>query len=59
MLGAITAYARAASRALAAKGHKFRATPRGIALVFAAELRPEGTRVGVADVRSGGAAAAY
>ncbi|MEC7726512.1 MAG: gamma-glutamyltransferase, partial [Planctomycetota bacterium] len=46
-------------RALAAKGHKFRATPRGIALVFAAELRPDGTRVGVADVRSGGAAAAY
>lgn len=46
-------------RALAAKGHRFRKSPRGIALVFAAELRPDGTRVGVADVRSGGAAAAY
>ena len=46
-------------RALAAKGHKFRPTPRGIALVFAAEVRPDGARVGVADVRSGGAAAAY
>jgi len=46
-------------RALAAKGHHFRKTPRGIALVFAAELRPDGTRIGVADVRSGGSAAAY
>ncbi len=46
-------------RALAAKGHAFAARPRGIALVFAAELRPDGTRVGVADLRSGGAAAAY
>jgi gamma-glutamyltranspeptidase/glutathione hydrolase len=46
-------------RALAAKGHAFAPRPRGIALVFAAELRPDGTRVGVADVRSGGAAAAY
>lgn len=46
-------------RALAAKGHRFRKTPRGIALVFAAEVRPDGARVGVADVRSGGAAAAY
>ena len=45
-------------RALAAKGHKFRARPRGVALVFAAEVRPDGERVGVADVRSGGAAAA-
>lgn len=46
-------------RALAAKGHHFADSPRGIALVFAAELRDDGTRVGVADVRSGGAAAAY
>ena len=46
-------------RALAAKGHRFRAQPRGVALVFAAELQPDGTRVGVADGRSGGAAAAY
>lgn len=46
-------------RALAAKGHKFRATPRGVALVFAAEVLPDGARVGVADGRSGGAAAAY
>lgn len=46
-------------RALAAKGHRFRSSPRGIALVFGAELREDGTRVGVADVRSGGAAAAY
>ena len=46
-------------RALAAKGHRFRAQPRGIALVFAAELQPDGTRVGVADGRSGGAAAAH
>ena len=46
-------------RALAAKGHRFRAQPRGIALVFAAELQPDGARVGVADGRSGGAAAAH
>ena len=46
-------------RALAAKGHQFRSSPRGIALIFAAELRPDGTRLGVADGRSGGAAAAY
>ena len=46
-------------RALAAKGHRFRSQPRGIALVFAAELQPDGTRVGVADGRSGGAAAAH
>lgn len=46
-------------RALAAKGHRFRAQPRGIGLVFAAELQPDGARVGVADGRSGGAAAAY
>jgi gamma-glutamyltranspeptidase / glutathione hydrolase len=45
--------------ALARKGHKFRARPRGIAQVFAAEVLPDGTRIGVADHRSGGAAAAY
>ena len=45
--------------ALAKKGHAFGRGPRGIALVFAAEVLPNGTRIGVADSRSGGAASAY
>lgn len=45
--------------ALAQKGHKFAPRSRGIAQVFAAEVLPDGTRIGVADHRSGGAAAAY
>jgi len=45
--------------ALRAKGHEFGARPRGIAQVFAAEVLSDGTRIGVADHRSGGAAAAY
>lgn len=46
-------------RALVDKGHKFARSWRGIAQVFAAEVLPDGTRIGVADHRSGGAAAAY
>lgn len=45
--------------ALAQKGHAFAERPRGIAQVFAVELRPDGTRIGVADPRSGGSALAY
>lgn len=45
--------------ALVGKGHKFARSWRGIAQVFAAEVLPDGTRIGVADHRSGGAAAAY
>lgn len=45
--------------ALARKGHKFAPRHRGIAQVFAAQVLPDGTRIGVADHRSGGAAAAY
>lgn len=45
--------------ALAAKGHKFAARPRGIGQMFAIQVHKDGTRVGVADHRSGGAAAAY
>ena len=45
--------------ALAGKGHKFASKWRGIAQVFAAEVLPDGTRIGVADHRSGGTAAAY
>lgn len=45
--------------ALAAKGHKFAARPRGIGQMFAIQVLGDGTRVGVADHRSGGAAAAY
>ena len=41
------------------KGHTFAERPRGIAQVFAVELRPDGTRIGVADPRSGGSALAY
>ena len=41
------------------KGHVFAERPRGIAQVFAVELRADGTRVGVADPRSGGSALAY
>ena len=41
------------------KGHKIARSWRGIAQVFAAEVLPDGTRIGVADHRSGGAAAAY
>ena len=41
------------------KGHKISRNWRGIAQVFAAEVLPDGTRIGVADHRSGGAAAAY
>jgi gamma-glutamyltranspeptidase/glutathione hydrolase len=44
---------------LAAKGHTFDRRPRGIAQVHAVEVRKDGTRVGVADHRGGGAAAAY
>ena len=46
-------------RALAKKGHKFAKQFRGVAQVFAAEVLPDGTRIGVADHRSGGAALAY
>lgn len=46
-------------RALAAKGHRFERHPRGIAQIFAVEVTGDGTRIGVADHRSGGAAAAY
>tara|TARA_R110002096_G_scaffold112985_15_gene245840 strand:- start:415 stop:2181 length:1767 start_codon:yes stop_codon:yes gene_type:complete len=45
--------------ALAVKGHKFDQHWGGVAQVFAAEVLPDGTRIGVADHRSGGAAAAY
>lgn len=46
-------------QALAQKGHKFAKDFRNIAQVFAAEVLPDGTRIGVADHRSGGAAQAY
>ena len=46
-------------RALAKKGHKFAKQFRVVAQVFAAEVLPDGTRIGVADHRSGGAALAY
>jgi gamma-glutamyltranspeptidase/glutathione hydrolase len=44
--------------ALAAKGHAFAARPRGIGQVFAIEVLPGGTRLGVCDHRSGGSAGA-
>ncbi len=44
--------------ALAAKGHTFAARPRGIGQVMAIEVRADGTRIGVADHRSGGSAGA-
>ncbi len=44
--------------ALAAKGHEFAKRPRGIAQVMAIEVTPDGTRIGVADHRSGGSAGA-
>jgi len=46
-------------RALEAKGHAFSARPRGIGRVQAIEVRADGTRLGICDHRSGGAAAAY
>jgi gamma-glutamyltranspeptidase/glutathione hydrolase len=45
--------------ALAKKGHTFAARPRGIGQMFAIQVHKDGTRVGVCDHRSGGAAAAY
>jgi gamma-glutamyltranspeptidase/glutathione hydrolase len=45
--------------ALEQKGHKFASKSRGIGQIFAAEVLPDGTRIGVADHRSSGAAAAY
>ncbi|MFN6193187.1 MAG: gamma-glutamyltransferase [Planctomycetota bacterium] len=45
--------------ALQQKGHAFAERPRGIAQVFAVELRKDGTRIGVAAPRSGGSALAY
>ncbi len=45
--------------ALEQKGHKFASRSRGIGQIFAAEVLPDGTRIGVADHRSSGAAAAY
>lgn len=45
--------------ALTKKGHTFAAKPRGIGQVFAIEVLPDGTRVGVCDHRSGGSAGAY
>ena len=46
-------------KSLIERGHKIAGTWRGIAQVFAAQVLPDGTRIGVADHRSGGAAAAY
>ena len=46
-------------QALAKKGHTFAARPRGIGQMFAIQVHQDGTRVGVCDHRSGGAAAAY
>ncbi|MFK7743312.1 MAG: gamma-glutamyltransferase [Planctomycetota bacterium] len=46
-------------RALLEKGHQFAERPRGIAQIFAIEVLSNGTRIGVADHRSGGSAAAY
>ena len=45
--------------ALRAKGHAFRRGSRSIARVQAVEVKPDGRRIGVADHRSGGSAAAY
>jgi len=45
--------------ALVQKGHKIASSWGGVAQVFAAEVLPNGTRIGVADHRSGGAAQAY
>jgi gamma-glutamyltranspeptidase / glutathione hydrolase len=45
--------------ALEQKGHTFARAPRGIGQIFAIEVLADGTRLGVCDHRSGGAAAAY
>jgi gamma-glutamyltranspeptidase/glutathione hydrolase len=45
--------------ALVAKGHAIAGQPRGIGQVFAIQITGGGTRLGVCDHRSGGAAAAY
>jgi gamma-glutamyltranspeptidase/glutathione hydrolase len=45
--------------ALQAKGHTLARRPRGIGQMFAIAIEPDGTRVGVCDHRSGGAAGAY
>ncbi|MBL8756312.1 MAG: gamma-glutamyltransferase, partial [Planctomycetes bacterium] len=44
--------------ALQAKGHTLAKRPRGIGQMFAIQIEPDGTRVGVCDHRSGGAAGA-
>jgi gamma-glutamyltranspeptidase/glutathione hydrolase len=46
-------------QALVGKGHRLAERPRGIGQMFAIELLPDGTRLGVCDHRSGGSAAAY
>lgn len=45
--------------ALEKKGHAFAKAPRQVARVFAIEVLADGSRLGVADHRSGGAAGAY
>jgi gamma-glutamyltranspeptidase / glutathione hydrolase len=45
--------------ALTQKGHTFARSARGIGQIFAIEVLADGTRLGVCDHRSGGAAAAY
>jgi gamma-glutamyltranspeptidase/glutathione hydrolase len=45
--------------ALVAKGHALAPRPRGIGQVFAIQVLADGTRLGVCDHRSGGAALAY
>ena len=44
--------------ALVQKGHTVAKRPRGIGQMFAIEIEPDGTRVGVCDHRSGGSAGA-
>ena len=46
-------------KALAARGHRFAAQPRGIGRCQAIEIGGDGTRIAAADPRSGGAAAAW